>query len=60
MFSPKLATRNEGLVVVRRWELLMFLEAVQRAGHRLDAHTFAEYLVPVQPALTKRSRPLSI
>jgi hypothetical protein len=42
MFSPRLANRNEGIVVVRRWEFLSFLKFAQQRNQRLDPLSFAD------------------
>lgn len=45
MFSPQLAQKNDGIVVIKRWELLAFMKAVKRKGSTLDAYTFQDCLV---------------
>jgi len=61
MFSPRLASRNEGIVVVRRWEFLSFLKTAHRHNQRLDPLSLADSFldarsnlqqaVPVSPHL---------
>ncbi len=42
MFSPRLATKNEGIVVVRRLEFLSFLRSVRQQGLRLEPLSLAD------------------
>lgn len=46
MFSPRLAAKNDGIVTVRRWEVLQFLQAAKKTGQLLEPKAFASFMVP--------------
>jgi hypothetical protein len=53
MFSPRLANRNEGIVVVRRWEILSFLRSAHQHKQRLDPLALADSFLDTQSRLDK-------